>query len=64
MSPILFISDKFDCNIENCIILPKSNIFGDLLSVIPLQLLAYKLSLVRNINPDFPRNLAKSVVVE
>ena len=64
MSPILFISDKFDCNIKNCIILPKSNIFGDLLSVIPLQLLAYKLSLVRNINPDFPRNLAKSVVVE
>jgi len=64
MSPILFITDNVDCNIENSIILPKSNIFGDLLSVIPLQLLAYKLSLVRNINPDFPRNLAKSVVVE
>lgn len=64
MSPILFITDNVDCNIENSMILPKSNVFGDLLSVIPLQLLAYKLSLVRNINPDFPRNLAKSVVVE
>jgi|UniRef100_A0A6C0IT78 glutamine---fructose-6-phosphate transaminase (isomerizing) len=64
MSPILFITDNADCNIENSMILPKSNVFGDLLSVIPLQLLAYKLSLVRNINPDFPRNLAKSVVVE
>jgi glucosamine--fructose-6-phosphate aminotransferase (isomerizing) len=64
MAPILFITDNVDCNIENSMILPKSNVFGDLLSVIPLQLLAYKLSLVRNINPDFPRNLAKSVVVE
>lgn len=35
-----------------------------LLSVIPLQLYAYHLSVARGINPDKPRNLAKSVTVE
>jgi glucosamine--fructose-6-phosphate aminotransferase (isomerizing) len=37
---------------------------GDILSIIPLQLLAYYLSIHRKINPDFPRNLAKVVTVE
>jgi len=35
-----------------------------LVEVIPLQLLAYHLALERNVNPDFPRNLAKSVTVK
>lgn len=35
-----------------------------LLSVIPLQLYAYHVSVARGINPDKPRNLAKSVTVE
>ena len=35
-----------------------------LVEVIPLQLLAYHLALERNANPDFPRNLAKSVTVK
>jgi glutamine---fructose-6-phosphate transaminase (isomerizing) len=34
-----------------------------IIEVIPLQLLAYYLSVVRNIDPDYPRNLAKSVTV-
>lgn len=33
-------------------------------SIIPLQLLAYNVSLKRGVNPDQPRNLAKSVTVE
>jgi glucosamine--fructose-6-phosphate aminotransferase (isomerizing) len=32
--------------------------------VIPMQLLAYHVSVLRGINPDRPRNLAKSVTVE
>jgi len=32
--------------------------------IIPMQLLAYYVSVVRGINPDRPRNLAKSVTVE
>jgi glucosamine--fructose-6-phosphate aminotransferase (isomerizing) len=35
-----------------------------LLSVIPLQLLAYHIAVLRGCNVDQPRNLAKSVTVE
>jgi glucosamine--fructose-6-phosphate aminotransferase (isomerizing) len=35
-----------------------------LLSVIPLQLLAYHIAVLRNCDVDQPRNLAKSVTVE
>ena len=63
-SPILFITDNSKCEYTDKILIPKSSCFSDLLSIIPLQMIAYKLSLLRNINPDFPRNLAKSVVVE
>lgn len=45
------------CNIPyNC----ETN---ELLAIIPFQLIAYYLSLKKGNNPDFPRNLAKSVVV-
>ena len=35
-----------------------------IVEVVPLQLLSYYLSLHRNADPDFPRNLAKSVTVK
>ena len=35
-----------------------------LVEIAPLQLLAYHLALERNADPDFPRNLAKSVTVK
>jgi glucosamine--fructose-6-phosphate aminotransferase (isomerizing) len=35
-----------------------------LVAVIPLQLLAYHIALLRGCNVDRPRNLAKSVTVE
>ena len=35
-----------------------------MLSIAPLQYLAYKVSVLKGINPDQPRNLAKSVTVE
>ena len=35
-----------------------------ILEVIPLQLMAYYLSLKMHIDPDYPRNLAKSVTVK
>jgi glucosamine--fructose-6-phosphate aminotransferase (isomerizing) len=35
-----------------------------LLAVIPLQLLAYHMAVLRGCNVDQPRNLAKSVTVE
>ena len=42
----------------------KNNSYDALLSIIPLQLLAYYLSINNEINPDIPKNLAKVVTVE
>ena len=46
--------------------LPKGipEILSPILYVIPLQLLAYYIALERGLNPDMPRNLAKSVTVK
>jgi len=45
--------------------IPNSNeLFGALLAVIPLQLIAYHIAVMRGCNVDQPRNLAKSVTVE
>lgn len=49
---------------KHVINVPTNPTFQDLLCMIPLQLLAYKLSLKRGFNPDMPRNLAKVVTVE
>lgn len=35
-----------------------------LMSIVPLQILAYKIAVGKGINPDYPRNLAKVVTVE
>jgi glucosamine--fructose-6-phosphate aminotransferase (isomerizing) len=49
---------------ENNIVLPTNNTFTGLIAVIALQLLSYHLSLLKGINPDRPRNLAKVVTVD
>ena len=47
------------------VLLPRCEpAFSPILSVIPLQLLAYHVSLALGRDPDKPRNLAKSVTVE
>jgi glucosamine--fructose-6-phosphate aminotransferase (isomerizing) len=63
-APVIFISNKENIDKENVIWIPKNNSFEDLLCILPLQLLAYKLSVSKGINPDVPRNLAKVVTVE
>ncbi len=35
-----------------------------LLATIPLQLLAYRASVARGFDPDFPRNLSKTLTVD
>lgn len=53
-------NEAYDAFIE----LPKAPaLFYPLLSAVPLQLLAYYASVQRGLNPDTPRNLAKSVTV-
>lgn len=63
---ILFITDNTSAihDKENVILIPENKNYGEIFAVIILQLLAYKLSIVRGINPDFPKNLAKVVTVE
>lgn len=57
--------DIINDSIENKIILPKINKnLMPIISIIPMQLLAYHVSLSLNYNPDKPRFLAKSVTVE
>ncbi len=43
---------------------PETNSFNPITQIIPIQLLAYELALLRKCNPDMPRNLAKSVTVK
>ena len=63
-SPILVITDIDDDKIDNKITVPLNKTFANLLSIIPIQLAAYYLSVHKGINPDRPRNLAKCVTVE
>jgi glucosamine--fructose-6-phosphate aminotransferase (isomerizing) len=43
---------------------PTDGPLTSILCVVPLQLLAYELSIMRGINPDRPRHLAKTVTVD
>lgn len=61
---VIWITDKDMKNMKNVIQIPKNKTYNSLLSVIPLQMLAYKLSISKGINPDMPKNLAKVVSVE
>jgi len=62
---IIGISNKKDALYDYQITIPTINeSLYPLIEVIPLQLLAYHLSICNNGNPDYPRNLAKSVTVK
>ncbi len=69
-SPIILISNihceerKSISKIFEQIEIPENKSFSSLLAIIPLQLLAFKLSIKKGINPDTPKNLAKVVTVE
>lgn len=57
--------ERLKANASDVITLPKSNpIFYSLLSVIPLQLLSYYMAVARGFDPDFPRNLSKTLTVD
>ena len=50
---------------RDVIFVDESNeLTASILAIIPMQYLAYKVSTLKGINPDKPRNLAKSVTVE
>jgi len=49
---------------DDPIIVPSNGALTALGATLPLQLIAYELALLRGINPDTPRNLAKAVTVD
>lgn len=51
-------------NDEYIIRIPKLKNLGSLLSIIPIQMIAYEMALHKGHNPDYPRNLAKVVTVD
>ena len=56
---------EIESKVEYCIPIPKTiDILTPLLTVIPLQLLAYHIATLKGCDVDKPRNLAKSVTVE
>ena len=66
---VIAIATEGDTEIANRVnhviyIPPIKQAFTPLLSVIPLQLLAYHIAVLRGCDVDQPRNLAKSVTVE
>ena len=63
----IFVTSSGSDNLSNyCVIeLNQPNeMLSAISSIVPMQYLAYKTSILKGVNPDQPRNLAKSVTVE
>lgn len=56
---VIIISDE-----EGELIIERNKTFGGLLANVYIQLLSYYISIKKNNNPDYPKNLAKVVTVE
>lgn len=56
---------RLRANGDDLIVIPRSDAqISALLAVLPLQLLAYHMSVLRGYDPDFPRNLSKTLTVD
>ncbi len=62
-APITVITNSRETK-GNQVSVPYNASYASLLGIVPLQLLAYYMSIHRSINPDKPKNLAKVVTVE
>lgn len=62
---VIGITDKDNQIYNHLIKMPHvSDVLYPMIEVIPLQIIAYYLALKKNVDPDYPRNLAKSVTVK
>jgi glucosamine--fructose-6-phosphate aminotransferase (isomerizing) len=56
---------RLHANARHVVTLPAAGSdWNALLAILPLQLLSYRLSLARGCDPDFPRNLSKTLTVD
>lgn len=60
----IIVISNFDVKVDNLIKIPKLNNLGSILAILPLQIIAYEMALLKGHNPDYPRNLAKVVTVD
>ncbi len=64
-SYIILICNEEEKEGNECLLIPKTHpILQSMLTIVPLQLLAYEIAKARGCDIDKPRNLAKSVTVE
>ena len=64
MEPAI-IEFRLRANADDVIVRPKSNPqIAAWLGVLPLQLLSYHMSVMRRLDPDFPRNLRMTLTVD
>jgi len=56
--------DGYTKEMGHVITVPSNGMLTSLLTVLPLQLIAYELSLLRGNNPDRPRHIAKTVTTD
>lgn len=61
---IICIAPQSESVCDEWIKVPDVGVASPLVNIIPAQILAYKLALAKGIDPDQPRNLAKSVTVK
>jgi len=62
---IIGVSDKNDGLFDAWVKLPQvDEIYYPLVTIVPMQLLAYYTAVEKGLNPDRPRNLAKAVTVK
>ena len=56
---------RLQANASDVVLIPPAEaMISSLLAVIPLQLLSYYMSVGRGYDPDFPRNLSKTLTVD
>jgi len=61
---VILIGDKKLDKCDIFIKVPNNTLYTNLLAVIVLQFIAFKLSVLKNNNSDYPRNLAKTCVTD
>ena len=59
----IIVISNFDVKVDNLIKIPKLNNLGSILSILPLQIIAYEMALLKGHNP-LSMNLAKVVTVD
>lgn len=60
----VIVISNMDLKLDNLVKIPRLNNLGSILGIIPIQIIAYEMALLKGHDPDYPRNLAKVVTVD